>query len=57
MKKGKKLIYGYHDKKNAIPCMCTGEHKISTNGDIIITAKCDDGGLIMADINLFKIVE
>ena len=57
MKKGAKLIYGYHDKKNAILCMCTGLHKISTNGDIIITAKCDDGGLIMADINLFKIVK
>lgn len=57
MLKGQKLIYGFHDKKHAIPCTYTGKWELLPNGQIIIYANCDEGGTIKALIEMFKKVE
>lgn len=56
MRKGDKLIYGYNDKENMIHCTYTGDYKITKSGKIIITAQTRRGGLIIADITLFQVL-
>ena len=55
MKKGDRLVYGSSDKKNAIPCIFTGEFKITSSGEILITAAVlpEGSGKIIADVTLF----
>lgn len=53
MTKGQKLIYGFHDKKRAIPCTYTGKWELLPDGEIVIYATCD-GGTIKAPLDMFK---
>lgn len=58
MKKGQKLIYGFNDKKHAIPCTYTGKWELLLpGGDIAIYATCEGGGTIKAPLDMFKEVE
>lgn len=52
MKKGQKLIYGNNDREHAINCTYTGEYRITSNGEIVISATCK-GGTITAPIEMF----
>lgn len=56
MTKGERLIYGYNDKENMIPCVYTGEYRITAEGDVLITAEIlpEGSGKIIADITLFR---
>ena len=56
MTKGARLIYGYNDKENMIPCVYTGEYRITADGDVLITAEVlpEGNGKIIADITLFR---
>lgn len=52
MKKGQKLVYGINDREHAITCTYTGEYKITSDGEIVISATCE-GGIITAPIEMF----
>ena len=52
MIKGKKLIYGANDKAHSIECVYTGEYRITKDGNIVISATCEDG-TITAPIEMF----
>lgn len=52
---GKKVIYGYNDPIYAITCTVID---ITFRGmDILLVATCDDGGTIIAPIEMFKKAE
>lgn len=53
MTKGQKLIYGNNDKEHSIECVYTGEYQITSKGEIIINATCENG-TITAPIEMFK---
>lgn len=52
MIKGQKLIYGANDKAHSIECVYTGEYRITKDGNIVISATCEDG-TITAPIEMF----
>lgn len=52
MKKGDILIYGAGDQENAIECVFE-RYEITEKGDVIISAKCNDGTII-APWEMFK---
>lgn len=52
MKKGQKLVYGNKDREHAIECTYTGECKVTSDGEIVISATCE-GGTITAPIEMF----
>lgn len=52
---GKKMIYGYNDPEYAIAC--TVIDMTFKGMDILLVATCDDGGTIIAPIEMFKEVE
>lgn len=52
MIKGQKLIYGANDKAHSIECTYTGEYRITSDGNIVISATCE-GGTITAPIEMF----
>ena len=52
MTKGQKLIYGANDKSHSIECVYTGEYRITKDGNIVISANCEDG-TITAPIEMF----
>lgn len=52
MTKGQKLIYGNNDKVHSIECIYTGNYRITKDGEIVISATCEDATII-APIEMF----
>lgn len=51
--KGKKVLYGFNDKENAIECIIKDIQFKGT--DILVVAQCD-GGTITAPMEMFQII-